>query len=81
VDGRIHWSAVVATQVFGGEALGGEKLGSARQFGAQGVGLPLEAVGVVVPALNEGSLATLFEFHDLELETDRMVFQTGIHHS
>jgi hypothetical protein len=63
-----------------GKLLGSEKLGSAGQFGPEGLGFPLEAVGVLPPALHGGSLATLFEFHYLELETDGMVFQTGIHH-
>jgi len=63
-----------------GKLLGSEKLGSAGQFGPEGLRLPLEAVGVLRSALDERSLATLFEFHNLELETDCVVFQTGIHH-
>jgi hypothetical protein len=63
-----------------GKLLGNEKLGRTGQFGPQGVGLPLEAVGVLRSALYERSLATLFEFHNLELETDCVVFQTAIHH-
>jgi hypothetical protein len=60
--------------------LGRENFGGARQFGPEGFGLPLEAVGVVCSALNKRSLASLFEFHYLELETHCVVFQTGIHH-
>jgi hypothetical protein len=60
--------------------LGRKKLGGTRQFGPEGFGLTLEAVGVVLPALNESSLAALLEFHYLELETDCVVFQTRVHH-
>src|SRR4029077_19344834 len=49
MDDRVHASAVVTAR-YGGEALGGEKLGRAGQFGAQSLGILLEAVGVVVPA-------------------------------
>ena len=63
-----------------GKLLGSEKLGSAGQFGPEGLRLPLEAVGVLRSALHDRSLAPLFEFHDLELETYSMVFQPGIHH-
>ena len=60
--------------------LGGEEFGRAGEFGPEGLGFPLEAVGIVCPALHDRSLATLFEFHNLELETDGVVFQTGIDH-
>src|SRR5207248_5624007 len=64
----------------GSKSLGGEKLGGAGEFGPKSLGLPLEAVGILCSALNERSLATLFEFHDLELETYGVVFQSGVHH-
>lgn len=60
--------------------LGSENFGGTCQFGPKGFRLPLETIGVVLSALNKRSLATLFEFHYLELETDSVVFQTGIHH-
>ena len=63
-----------------GKSLGSEKLGRAGQFGAESLRLAFEGIGVLGPALHDRSLAPLFEFHYLELETHGMVFQTGIDH-
>ncbi|MBV8983829.1 MAG: hypothetical protein JO248_05245 [Acidimicrobiia bacterium] len=63
-----------------GKLLGSEKFGGTRQFGSQGLRLVFEAVGVLLPTLHNRSLASLLEFHNLELETDGVVFQTGIDH-
>lgn len=63
-----------------GKFLGSEQFRGARQFGSQGLRLPFEAVGVLLPTLHNRSMASLLEFHNLELETDGVVFQTGIDH-
>jgi hypothetical protein len=78
--GRQHLTGSRHCVSLTGKLLGSEKLGRAGEFRAESFGLPLEAVGVVPTALHDRSLATLFEFHYLELETDSVVFQTGIHH-
>ena len=63
-----------------GKLLGRKQFRSARQFGSQGLSLVFEAVGVLLPTLHNRSLTSLLEFHNLELETDGVVFQTGIDH-
>jgi len=78
--GRQDLTGVSHRVSLAGKQLGSEKFRRTCELGAQRVRLPLEAVGIVRSALHHRPLASLFEFHDLELETDGVVFQSGIDH-